>query len=145
MENYSFSGLKIELSERKPYNDSSSGSFLFFYLHGIKTVREESSEIIILRSKSIFGIDPAKYQDVCFEDSPTVEYIAQVDFFSCKLDFLNTELIGQVERRDIGKAFTSRRKNIGKNVSYDTNVIVAKSLMIKCSLEITAAFRANNS
>ena len=96
--------LTFEKTPRKPYNDNFClFKTLALHFFGNERLEEETSKIFNLFVNICREADPSKFQGVQMTDIPKKKEMFQLKSFLYDIDFVDGELIGELERRSIQK------------------------------------------
>ena len=104
LKNQTVNCVTYEQNTKKPYKDNLClFRALALYLHGNERLEEEKSKLFNLFLVNSTNPDPSKFQAVCMDDIPSVEYIVGINFFIYDLDLSDGAMVGELARRCIKK------------------------------------------
>ena len=110
LKNHSVKSLIYEEDTRKPYNDN------ICFLRGlalhsfeIERLQEETSKLLGIFMEETCRIENANFRGVCMDDIAAVEDSVQADIFLYVIHVVDGSMVGELEKRSVGKNFKAVR------------------------------------
>ena len=122
LKNHNVNCLTFQRITRQPYNDNLClFRALALHLHGNAKRQEETSEISNLFLNYSEEGDLSKFQGGRVKDTPKVENLLQLKIFLYDIDFVDSELIGELCRKSIQK-YEVKLLRCNNHICYVNNI-----------------------
>ena len=123
LNNHTINCLTFEENTRQPYNDNLClFRALALHLHGTQRLEEKTLKIFSLFISKMDGLSADHFQRVHMNDIPFVEDLLTLNILPYDIDFVDGNIIGELDRRSVEKdENTVRLLRYNNQICYVSN------------------------